>query len=70
LKKYIAYLKKNYKQVAITAPTGIAATYMGGALDRDGNKKIYFRKRDKKLLKKRILENGLKILAFLLLMKF
>jgi len=25
---------------------------MGGALDRDGNKKIYFRKRDEKLLKK------------------
>ena len=30
LKKYINYLRKNNKQVAITASTGIAATHMGG----------------------------------------
>ena len=30
LKKYINYLRKNNKQVAITAPTGIATTHMGG----------------------------------------
>ncbi|PKL72388.1 helicase [Candidatus Kuenenbacteria bacterium HGW-Kuenenbacteria-1] len=30
LNKYINYLKKNHKAVAITASTGIAATHMGG----------------------------------------
>ena len=56
LKKYINYLKKNHKQVAITAPTGIAATHIGGVTIHSwtgmGIKEAISEREMKKLLKK------------------